>query len=244
MKKCFVEAHYGRNTPCHFGCTDVCKRFIARRDRSPVFVPTFLPGLAAWFRYGVGVSAAQWDDVSGNGRHLKQATGDSQPAVQGDGSLLFDGADDFMKCDAFTLNQPATVYLLFKQVTWTLNDFIFGGEATTNGRMFQSATTPDLRMNSGTAGAINAGLAVNTYGVVSLVFSGAASLLQVNNGTAVVANAGTNAMAGFTLGSQADGAAAWSHIQTKEVALYSGAHDAGTRAQVIAYLAGVGNLTL
>jgi hypothetical protein len=48
-----------------------------------------------------GSNAAQWDDISGNGRHATQATGASQPAVvtnalNGKQVRRFDGINDFM----------------------------------------------------------------------------------------------------------------------------------------------------
>lgn len=204
----------------------------------------------AWYRLGVGITIAtgvsQWDDQSGNGRHLVQATGTKQPALQADGSILFDGAADFLKTSAFTLNQPNTVYVLGRQVTWALNDFIFAGNsvAAADARIFQSAVTPAINGTAGLAMTANSDLAVNTYGVLAVSFNGASSLIQVNNNAAVTSNAGTNPLAGFTLGSNADGTAGWGNIQVKEVILFPAAHDAATRARVIGYLAAVGGLSI
>ena len=44
--------------------------------------------LKLWLRNGVGVTAAQWDDSSGNGHHAAQATGGDQAALS-EGGLLF-----------------------------------------------------------------------------------------------------------------------------------------------------------
>lgn len=209
----------------------------------------FVSGLgpAAWFRYGVGITSAlgavsQWDDVSGNGRHLKQATGTNQPAVQADNSILFDGADNFLKCDAFTLNQPETIYFLGKQVTWALNDVLWAANALGGGALFQSNSSPNVSINAGSSVAENTGWAIDTYAVISVVLNGASSLLQVNNGTATTGNAGAGNMGGFTLGSRADGTTGWSNIQAKEVIVYPAAHAAATRARVISYLMAVGGL--
>jgi hypothetical protein len=199
---------------------------------------------AAWFRFGIGVSASQWTDQSGNGRHLLQATATNQPAVQTDGSLLFDGADNFMKCDAFTLNQPETVYFLGKQVTYTLDDTIWDGNATNSGRCFQQTNSPEIKAHAGTGSSANSDLAVDTYGVVVAVYNGANSLIQVNNGTPVTGNFGAANMGGFMIGSDGTGTARWGHIQVKEVILFAAAHDAATRARVVRYLSRVGNLSL
>lgn len=203
------------------------------------FNPASLPNLAAWFRFNQGITGtavSQWDDASGNGRHLKQSTGAAQPAKQADGSILFDGSSDFLKCDAFTLNQPYTVYVLFKQVTWTANDRIFDGEATNSSILFQVGTTPSLSLFAGSTVAANTNLAVDTYGAVASVFNGASSAMQVNATTTTTGNAGAGNMGGFTLGAQGGGGGQWGNIQVKEVAIYSVAHDLATRQLVHTYL--------
>lgn len=203
-------------------------------------------GPAAWFRNQQGITQAggfvsQWDDQSGNGRHLLQATGTNQPSLQADGSILFDGVDNFLKCAAFTLNQPETVYILVNQVTWTGNDIIFDGDADGGGQLFQRTVTPTIALFAGTSSANNTGLAVGTYGAVVAVFNGASSLLQVNNGTPSTGDAGANNLSGFTLGSNG---VTFSNIQVKEAILFPSAHSATTRAQVIQYLATVGGISV
>lgn len=206
-------------------------------------------GPAAWFRNQQGITqsggfVSQWNDQSGNGRHLIQGTGASQPALQADGSILFDGVDDFLKCAAFTLNQPATVYILGKQVTWTSNDSIAGGD--TNGvrlRQENLGISPDLQIFAGSATGVNANLPLDTYGGIVAVYNGASSLLQINNTTPATGDAGANNLAGFTLGS--DGSqTTFGNLQAKESIVYVGAHDAATRVAVISYLATVGGLSL
>lgn len=211
------------------------------------FLPSSLPSLAAWYRYGLGITSAtnavsQWDDASGNARHLKQTTGAAQPTLQGDNSILFDGSADFLKADAFTLNQPTTIYLLGRWVTWTSNDCMFGGNATSTGILQQTVGTPQVRAFAGTGlGTISPTL--NTYCVQIVVFNGASSVLQLNSGAPVTGAGGASNMAGFTLGSN-DGSVQFGNIEMKEVVIYSVAHDAATRTRVLNYLAKVGNITV
>lgn len=192
-----------------------------------------------WCRQGVGITTdtgvSQWDDQSGNGNHLKQATGTNQPTVQGDGSILFDGVDNFLKADAFTLVQPETVYILFKQITWTSSDRIYDGNTVNSGILYQTGTTPSLVMFAGT-NLTEVDLAVDTYGIVSAVFNSTSSVLQLNNDSPVTGDAGTANMGGFVLGTKSDASVGFSHIQVKEVLIYSAAHDAATRAKVISFL--------
>lgn len=202
-------------------------------------IPGLLP--AAYFKFNTGITVtgagvSQWDDQSGNGRHLLQATDTNRPALQADGSILFDGVDNYLKCDAFTLNQPATFYLRFRQVTWTDQDRIFDGNTLNASPLYQASATPTIRIFAGTAEvADNGNLAVNTYGSVAVVFNGASSSILVNATTETTGNPGASNPAGFTLGATPT-PSAYSNIQVKEVAIFAAAHSAATRANVIAYL--------
>lgn len=203
---------------------------------------------AAWFRFGVGITdsggglVSQWADQSGNGRHLKQATATNQPAKQADGSILFDGVDNYLKCDAFTLNQPESIYLLMKQATWTEGDTIFDGNAANTGRLFQTVGSPQLRFRTSSGFvANNSGLALDTYGVLSCVANGAGSSVQVNHGTPTTGTLDADNMAGFTL-CAAGNATGFVNAQVKEVIVFAAAHGAATRARVISYLRRLGGV--
>lgn len=207
-------------------------------------------GPAAWFPFGVGITSAgglvsQWDDISGNGRHLKQATGTNQPALQADGSILFDGVDNFLKCDTFTLAQPETVYLLFKQVTWGNADRIFDGHTSNSGAIIQRTTSPNIAIRAtNTDIAENTNLPLDTYAAVVAVLNGASSVLQVNNTAPTTGDIGAGSMSGFCLGAIGAGTSAWANIQCKEAIIYAAAHAADVRARVIRYLARVGGLNV
>lgn len=216
---------------------------LSKRAGKPVsFLPSDLSNLAAWFRFNSGITSSggavsQWNDASGNARHLFQATGAAQPALQGDGSILFDGTSDFLRCDPFTLNQPATYYLLVKQVTWGSGQGLLDGNAALANLIYMSGASPAVELYAGSAGvANNTGLAVGVYGVIAAVFNTASSLLQINNGTATTGNPGINPASGLTIGARGGSDANYSNIQVKEVVVYAAAHDSTTRAQVTAYL--------
>jgi hypothetical protein len=208
----------------------------------------FVRGLApaAWYRFNTGITVtgagvSTWADQSGNGRDLLQGTDANRPSLEADGSILFDGVDNFLKCSSFTLNQPETVYLLGKQATWTSTDVVWSGD-NANGLISQVVSSPTIRLNAGSGVADNGDWTVNTYAAVVAVINGASSLIQVNNNTATTGNAGAQNMGGFTLAANAGGTGQWSNIQVKEVILYASAHDAGTRARVIRYLSQVGQI--
>jgi len=213
------------------------------------FLPPELPGLKLWTRYNQGITVtgsgvSQWDDASGNGNHLKQATDTNRPAKQGDGSILFDGVDNFLKADAFTLVQPETIYVLINQKTWTITDFWYDGQTTGLGFVDQFGASPEIIISAGLSMPGSVSPVVDTYNVVSVIFNSTSSLLQLNNAPPITGNAHVNGMNGFTLGSNGAGTGSWSNIEVKEIIVFAAAHDAATRAKVINYLAGVGELTI
>jgi hypothetical protein len=207
-------------------------------------------GLAAWFRYGIGITTvtgavSQWDDASGNGRHLKQGTGANRPTLKADNTILFSGtATHFLKCDAFTLVQPETVYFLGKQITWTANDSLWDGNAVNTMRLFQTGTTPSLSLQAGATVAANTEFTLDTYMAICAVYNGASSLIQVMGNTPTTGSAGAGNAGGFHLGVAGDSGSGPSNIEVKEVLIFAAAHNPVQRAAVLKYLARVGKLTL
>lgn len=198
------------------------------------------PSLAAWYRFGVGITSnagavSQWDDQSGVGHHLVQATGANQPALQGDNTILFDGTSDFLQVASFGLVQPETVYFLGKQVSWTAADSFYDGTVVNSGRVSQQVASPRIDFTAGTNIPGTSNLPVGTYGALAVVFNGAGSLMQLNSDAPITGNAGASNMGGFTLGARADGLTQ-GNIQVKEVIIYGAAHDQATRDAIIGYL--------
>ena len=217
----------------------------AARLTDPVALSPLTP--AAFYRLGtaqvVGAGVDNWPDASGNVRDLRQTTDTNRPTLNADWSITFDGVDNFLKAAAFTLNQPETVYFLGAQVTWTNNDYVYDGEATNSGLIFQNAVTPVLRCYAGTDVVLADSPAVNTDCVLTVVFNGASSRIQRNNGTASTGDTGAANMGGFTLGARGDGTGAFSNIRVKEVIIFAAAHDASVRARVIRYLMTLGGVS-
>jgi len=212
------------------------------------FSPPSLANLELWTKFNSGITVtgsgvSQWDDVSGNGNHLKQDTDTNRPSKEVDGSILFDGVDNFLASDAFTLPQPVSIYLLSKEVTLTINDIVVcGANSGVYVQQIGSPTGLGIRAGS-TISAINTDYSANTYSVFCFVFNDTGSLIQVDDGTVVTGGSGTTALGGIVLGARST-PSLYSNIQVKESIVYSAAHDAETRSQVINYLATVGGLSI
>lgn len=163
------------------------------------------------------------------------STGSKPAQIVDRPSLLFDGAAHYMKTAPFTLNQPETIYLVAKQVSWTGGDDFVDGNAGDAMLIQQTnlGASPQLRLFAGVALGNNTDLTVGSNGVVCAVFNGASSSIQVNSNAALAGNAGTSNAGGFTVGARASGDSAFSNIQAYEVLIYNVAHDAATSANVI-----------
>jgi hypothetical protein len=205
------------------------------------FSPSQLGNLAAWYKLGLGITitgsgVSQWSDASGNARHLLQGTDASRPVLQGDNSILFDGVDDFLKASAFTLNQPITIYVRLKQITWTSGDAIFDGDTLDKNSLRQVGASPQLEIFGGTSfSAPDGNLALGAYGSVASVFNGVSSSLRVNNNAPITGSFGAAASGGFILGAK-ETSSAWANVQVKETIIYSVAHSTAQQDIVIAYL--------
>jgi hypothetical protein len=208
---------------------------------------------AVWFRRGIGITEAgglvsQWDDQSGNDRHLKQATGTNQPSAEADGSILFDGIDNYMKCDAFPLVQPMTYYLLMKVVTWADSSMIAAGDTGFSPNIYLLGT-PGIYLWASIDGPNATALPAGTPGVICGVFDGASSVIEGASEDAFsgpnIGDTGVHTDAGgLTLAASPGGASQFCNLQIYEVIICPGAHDVETRLRVRAHLGQVGGLVL
>ena len=96
------------------------------------FLPTDISNLALWFQNGVGVTAAKWDDSSGNNNHATQSVEANQADVSG-GGLDFEQGDsdhyDLASTITIAENQGFCVAIVMDTET-SSNNFIFSKEST------------------------------------------------------------------------------------------------------------------
>jgi hypothetical protein len=207
---------------------------------------------SAWWRSDVvtlnGATVSAWPDLTGNGRDFAQVVAGSQPLYNAAGgpnatpSLLFDGVDDVLVNTNIDRAAPSTAvsffWIVFRQVTWTSTDRIFGCGTTNNAICaIQNSATPQIAQADTTIVNGNTALAVNTYGRGEFYFSGTvADYIKLIATTVTGASAGVgNPAAGFKLG--ASGATTlFSNVEVAEMAIFdvlpSGAQIAALDAYV------------
>lgn len=137
-------------------------------------------------------------------RDLVNMTDANRPVLSVSGGYsiaTFNGTAQIMKAAPFNLAQPESVYFVGSQITWTINEYLFDGNATQSGAVIQTTATPQLNLHAGSSVAANTTLAVATKAAISAIFNGANSVLGVNQLVATTGNAGAANMGGFTVGS-------------------------------------------
>jgi hypothetical protein len=243
---CFRHEKYGRKVPCPYDCQLFCRVGIYKRDRGPGtsssgsgFLPSSISGLVQWQRKGIGItgnpSVSNWADQSGNGHDLAQASGPAQPQLQGDGTILFDGATHFLGPVSYTLNQPLTFFFRLKQVTWTSTDRWCDGGTLTSVIVQENAVSPGIKGFAGTLSAEDDGATLGSYHSMTMSINGASSFLIVDQNTATTWNSGANNAGGFTLGAAQNGTLP-SNIQVAEVGAYNVAVSQSDALQLNSYL--------
>lgn len=188
------------------------RRFLLS-NRSRAFVPTDIPYLALWLDAADSSSVtldgsnnvSQWNDKSGNARHVTQGTTTTRPSyrtadLNGLNVLRFDGTDDRMTASFTTIPQPTTTFLVFRVSKVTGFQGFYDSLATNPHDFYLSATTPILE--SGSALSIYGGTAtVNVAALMSGQHNGTSSVLRFNRSQVAAGNAGTSGLtSGISIG--------------------------------------------
>ena len=191
-----------------------------------------------------GTSVDQWDDKSGNSRHVLNGNANAtRPTYDSNtGRVTFISANStFLQSAAFgaALTQPNTIFIVYKLTGALISlmfifDDITGAQVAfyTQGELFKMAT--NVALSDGATNAndnIHAGL-----------FNGASSEYWINGISVVSGNAGTKSLSGITLGCQFD--LLWfADAEICEVIGYNADISATDRDIITAYLADKWNIT-
>lgn len=216
---------------------------MSRRRGAATFSPSSLTNLRGWYKSDVGITIAtgvsQWDDQSGNGNHLVQATGGAQPvvtaaAINGRDAITFDGVDDVLTV-TFALAQPLTFFAMIRQDTWTNGDILLNAKTVSAAVAIQQlTTTPGIGLNAGAVLGPTSSLVLSTFGLVTGIFNGASSVIQVNNIAETAGAAGANVPTGISAGARGDGTA-FAACAIAEIICMAAVATAGERANMRAY---------
>ena len=187
---------------------------------------------ALWVRSDLGITkdgsdlVSAWADQSGNARDFAEATNKPlwvDALVGGFPAIRFDGTNDILATASFSQVLPVHVFCIFNSVSWTSEEGIYGGTTNPSLRLFQFSSTPEVRMNGGTATTAAQSPTVGTFFLSNAYYNSATSNYHaLNNGaySASTADIGTGNPGGFQLGVGYDNGAGWSNVEIAEFIVY------------------------
>ena len=154
------------------------------------FNPNSVANMAMWIDLEsspntIATGLSQIDDLSGNSRHMTQATGTKQPVLTASSfgskpGALFDGTNDTMKAAGSTVGTTFTRFLVAKYAsaatTGTVCDKNAGGGGN-QGRLYRASST-DLHMNAGAE--VVATTTPQAAHLYTMVVNGASTKLRVD----------------------------------------------------------------
>jgi hypothetical protein len=154
----------------------------------------------------VNGTVARIDDKSGNGHHATQATAAARPILRLDATtgthyLETDGVDDRLQM-ALAISTDYDRTTVLRQISWTLNDQVYGNGTSGSAELRQRSVSPSLgSINNGTT-PDNTDLAIGVTGLVTERYhaTGSTVSVQINDGTAATSAVTTTIVAPADLG--------------------------------------------
>ncbi len=164
----------------------------------------------AYYDYRQGVTVEDTnkvitlEDIMGNsGMDIFELgdSDDSRPTLTSSG-ILFDGIDDIMEMkDTFSVNQPYTVYFVYKIVSFTANRRMVSFLSNAGVDLRQYGTGGRIRFNTASAVSITTDYSILGERAIAVgILNGASSSIELNGRTAVEGDLGTRIMDKITLG--------------------------------------------
>lgn len=218
---------------------------------SPLFEPTNVADCALWLDASdsasitIATGVSQWSDKSGNSRHVAEATGANQPAVQSGGLnslsyIQFDGINGRLSNTSWT-SQATPVTALGVARVRANSPFaaplgVLGNAGTGTTAVFDlSAGGATYRLVAGTT--LNGSSATNNvWYYFTAQFNGASSFARANGATIISSgNAGSSTSSNFIIGADPT-LAVFYPLDVAEVIWYSRAISADEYGLVEQYL--------
>lgn len=208
------------------------------------FDPSRAGSLLAWYRADRGVTIAtgvsQWNDLSGNARHLLQATGANQPtfgATSGANStpgITFAGSPQTMAVTFSAISQPLHTFAIIRTTNLgTGNGGVICGAAVGERPLVVGTANTNMFSYFGGTGITYAHTDTTNHFLWEVLSNGASSSVIRGNTAAGTGSVGSNTFSGITLG-LLPGNASYAAFIISEIAIYpatiSGANLTALRA--------------
>ena len=194
-----------------------------------------------------GSNVSQWDDQSGNGRHMTQGTAANQPEYVSNGfgsfhTIRFDASNDVLANTSMGgIASPLTIYMVVKQISWTSGRYLLYGKDVGVGDVLyftqrtsanQVAFSFDNSVVAYAQGDVGLNMCMLTIQADGNLF------LQKNQDSAWTDSRTTipRVMDAMSIGNVYDFTSLGSNIDLCYLVGYSVAHDAATRQSIQNYL--------
>ena len=186
---------------------------------------------------------SQWDDKSGNGFDLLQATAGNQPLLEAAGQNGLDvvdfAGDRFMQTVSFTaISQPNTIVgtCLFP-VNDSENRKIFSGiVGTSRHQFFKETVADDWNMFAGTTlQGTKTGVA-NTWKEFFTLWKTTSSILEIDGASVASGDVGSQTLTGLTVAAQHDGSEQFGDNKVGEIIGYDKEVSGTEKTDLMAYL--------
>lgn len=133
---------------------------------------------------------------------------------------FYDGVNDTdATAQDVALVQPWTALIQMEHDSWTTLERVYDGYVALSGTVFQNDASPKLSMYAGFLGVVGPSLPLDTPGLITCIWSGAGSSIQLNVTTATTGNPGTASPQGVRVGCDANGVL-YSNIKVSEFLVY------------------------
>lgn len=145
-----------------------------------------------------GATLTQWTDKSDTANHLTTVNNTPKCYVNIQNGLraaYFTGpasAASIVGANKADSNQPQTHFLVFKPTAWSTGTWqVIVDMQTDEQRIAKQTGTTKITCYAGTAHLVGDSVSDNTCSLITTIFNGASSSIQLNNNTAVTGNPGT-----------------------------------------------------
>lgn len=172
---------------------------------------------------------SDWDDTLNSGNDLGVVQAWYGPKWYGPDGMVFDGDDDFMTTGVLVLNQPTTVYIVIKQISWTNGDYLFHGGTWGSLGCFTTSSSPIILTDFTTN---NANCTVGSFHILTLEVDGASTTFEVDETGQDTGDAESNELDGFVVA----GINTPQEIAVKEVIIREVIDNATDKALIYDYL--------
>jgi len=174
---------------------------------SAAFSPASLPNLAFWYDASQLTLAnndpvGSFTDLSGNGRHLVQATASWKPTFltnrqNGLPAVVSDGTDDRLQTANFTFNQPKHIFVVVKGNSLGIQPALLDGGSLLE--MWTRYTGGNIQMYAGSFGPTSSGIDLTLPHLLEFYWDGANSFIRVDGVTTFTGNPGANNATGLSV---------------------------------------------